>query len=280
VIAPTLHATPETIFGQDVSKYPVGGQNQVPRPTNIVNTLRAADQFHARIATPIIESFETFHDGDVPTNLMFGTNIAMLSGTRRVYTYPDPTQTVLGGFPLTGTNTLGLSGGRGQFFTLAFSAPQSAFGFFGSDVEANALSLTFVSTNGTRTDIQVPVTRPQGSGGCFFIGVIDTASPFTAVEFHNNGASDDGFDLDDFTIATPQQILQPRLSIRVSQVELCWDTTSNKVYQLQFSSSLTSNAWLPLGGTVTGNGLRYCTNDAVLPDQPQRFYQLVITNSP
>ena len=283
IIAATVHAAPEIIFGQNVSPYPIGGPNQVPRQTNITNTLQAAAQFHSRLADVLTESFETYPPGSSPTNLVFGTSTATLSGASGAWvidTFPDPTQTIDGGFPLTGTNALGLYGGTGQFLTLTFNVPQAAFGFFGSDVEVNQLHLTLVSTNGGRQDIQVPVTTPQGSGGCFYFGVIDKASPFISVEFHNDGSYDDGFDFDDMTIAVPQQVLPPRLSIRLSQVELCWDTTSNEVYQLQYRSSLTTNAWLPFGSTVTGNGLRYCTNDTILIGQPQRFYQLVITNSP
>ena len=71
------------------------------------------------------------------------------------------------------------------------------------------------------------------------------------------------------------------LDIRVSQVELCWQTASNAWYQLQYRSTLTTNQWTPLGGMwITGNGTRYCTNDTVLVGQPQRFYQVAVTNSP
>jgi len=72
-----------------------------------------------------------------------------------------------------------------------------------------------------------------------------------------------------------------RLDIRISQVELCWWTANNIWYQLQYSSTLTTNQWAPLTGTwVAGDGTRYCTNDAILLGQPQRFYQLAVTNSP
>ena len=72
----------------------------------------------------------------------------------------------------------------------------------------------------------------------------------------------------------------PALSIRVSQVELCWQTDTNFLYQLEYREALSTNSWLPLGGPVLGTGARYCTNDSILPGQPQRFYQLVLTNAP
>jgi len=72
----------------------------------------------------------------------------------------------------------------------------------------------------------------------------------------------------------------PRLDIRVSQVELCWETASNTWYQVQYRSTLTTNQWTPLTGTwITGDGTRYCTTNAILVGTPQRFYQLSVTNS-
>jgi len=69
--------------------------------------------------------------------------------------------------------------------------------------------------------------------------------------------------------------------IRVSQIELCWDTLTNNWYQLQYESSLTANQWVPLmANWLTGDGNRFCTNDAVTSDQVKRFYRLAVTNSP
>lgn len=74
---------------------------------------------------------------------------------------------------------------------------------------------------------------------------------------------------------------RPVLDIRVSQVELCWDTVPTKWYQLQYESSLTTNQWVPfMTNWIAGNGSRFCTNDAVQADQAQRFYRIAITNSP
>lgn len=77
------------------------------------------------------------------------------------------------------------------------------------------------------------------------------------------------------------EVLPPTLSIRVSQVELCWQTATNTWYQLQYRSTLTTNQWLPLSASwVAGNGTRFCTTDAIVVGSPQRFYQLSVTNSP
>ena len=71
------------------------------------------------------------------------------------------------------------------------------------------------------------------------------------------------------------------LNIRVSQVELCWDTMMTNWYQLQYKSSLTTNQWVPfMTNWIAGDGSRFCTNDAVLSDQAHKFYRIAVTNSP
>jgi hypothetical protein len=71
------------------------------------------------------------------------------------------------------------------------------------------------------------------------------------------------------------------LGIRVSHVELCWDTDTSALYQLQYRSELTTNLWVPLfTNYVKGTGSSICTNDAVLVGQPQRYYRVVSTNAP
>lgn len=75
-------------------------------------------------------------------------------------------------------------------------------------------------------------------------------------------------------------LVAPQLSIRVSQVELCWDTLANTVYEVQYSSSLTTNVWRPLVGAVVGDGSRLCVTDVVLLDQPQKLYRVIVKDSP
>lgn len=281
--APLVFAGTDIYFGEDRSPYPPypAGPNDVPRPV-YTNSQRVAAQFLARLPGVTIESFEGRANGSSPTNLTFGTNIATLNGTREVFTVLDPTMAPGGGFPTTGTNCLALTSpvGNVRSFTVTFSTPQAAFGFYGMDVEQNRFAVRLMRQNGTTSDIPVSVTVPQGSGGVFFFGVIDKDSPFTSVEFRNIGTSDETFFFDDLTIAVPELVVPPRLDMRVSHVELCWDTVTNNFYQLQYRSSLTTNVWMPLGGPVFGDGSRFCTNDAVVIGQPQRFYQLAITNSP
>jgi hypothetical protein len=65
-------------------------------------------------------------------------------------------------------------------------------------------------------------------------------------------------------------------SLRVSEVELCWETVGTKVYQPQYRSVLTANTWTALGPLIPGNGETSCIKDTVPADEPQRFYRVVM----
>jgi hypothetical protein len=199
-----------------------------------------------------------------------------MSGNRTVLSVTNSTSTLNGAFPLTGTNFVALSGGSDQSFTINFSSPESAFGFFGSDIELNELQLTLTATNGAQEVLVVPVTAPQGSGGCFYYGVIEQAAPFVSIEFKDVGTNQDGFAFDDMTIGTPATLVQPTLYIQTF-IQLHWDTVANAVYQLQHRTSLTNTSWLPFGSPVIGTGATYYTNYPVVP--PADFFRLFVTNS-
>jgi hypothetical protein len=68
------------------------------------------------------------------------------------------------------------------------------------------------------------------------------------------------------------------LTIRASQVELCWNSISNLTYQVQYRSDLTTNLWTSLVNCVQGNGATSCIFDPVVVGQPQRFYRVALTN--
>jgi hypothetical protein len=67
----------------------------------------------------------------------------------------------------------------------------------------------------------------------------------------------------------------PNLAIRLSQVELSWNTMDTVIYQVQYRSELTTNLWTDLGSTITGDGSIKLFTDAITPGEPKRFYQIV-----
>lgn len=126
----------------------------------------------------------------------------------------------------------------------------------------------------------VALTQDAGRGPVTIIQQPSAQNDYTLILDFDDVAPD-GPDFYEVTLTGLSMALLPRLDIRVSQVELCWDTLTNNSYQLQYRSTLTTNIWTPLDGTwVPGSGERYCTTDAVLLGQPQRFYQVLVTNTP
>ena len=66
-----------------------------------------------------------------------------------------------------------------------------------------------------------------------------------------------------------------RAELRVSEVELCWETVATRTYQVQDRSSLTTNLWTQLLPPAQGNGQRNCIQDAVPVGEPQRLYRII-----
>lgn len=83
---------------------------------------------------------------------------------------------------------------------------------------------------------------------------------------------------DDFTfgvVPKPECPPPPPVSIRASQVEVCWPSVSNVAYQVQYSSALTTNTWVRLFNAVVAKGTQSCITDNVVPGSPARIYRIV-----
>jgi len=76
-----------------------------------------------------------------------------------------------------------------------------------------------------------------------------------------------------FTFEAP-----PLVTIRASQVEVCWNSVSNLTYQVQYRSDLTTNLWTSLGGCIRSANSTSCVYDPIAVGQPRRFYRVVSTN--
>ena len=70
----------------------------------------------------------------------------------------------------------------------------------------------------------------------------------------------------------------PLVTIRASQVEVCWNSKSNLTYQVQYRSDLTTNLWTSLVGCIRSTNSTSCINDPIIVGQPKRFYRVVLTN--
>ena len=70
----------------------------------------------------------------------------------------------------------------------------------------------------------------------------------------------------------------PQVTIRASQVEVCWNSISNLTYQVRYRSDLTTNVWTSLGGCIRSTNSTSCISGPIVVGQPQRFYRVVLTN--
>jgi len=96
------------------------------------------------------------------------------------------------------------------------------------------------------------------------------ASSLTKLQFigTNSGPNVDLL-LDDVSV---ESVTRPVL-IGVAGFQICWESSSNRVYQLQYRSALTTNLWADLGTAITGTGLPICA--AQPTTEPQRFFRVV-----
>lgn len=74
-----------------------------------------------------------------------------------------------------------------------------------------------------------------------------------------------------FTFETP-----PLVTIRPSEVEVCWNSIPNLTYQVQYRSELTTNLWTPLGDDILSTSATSCIYDPVVVGQPQKFHRVVL----
>lgn len=79
---------------------------------------------------------------------------------------------------------------------------------------------------------------------------------------------------DDLTFSTPAPAGKPRLTIEVSHLRACWNSETNKQYQVQYRSTLTTNAWVDLGEPIPGNGTTNCITESIT--DPRRFYRVCV----
>jgi hypothetical protein len=78
-----------------------------------------------------------------------------------------------------------------------------------------------------------------------------------------------------FEFTTLPETATDHIAIRVSQVELCWATATNALYQLQSRSSLSENDWNDVGLPIQGTGSCRCVYQDIVQGRPQRFYRVV-----
>lgn len=124
--------------------------------------------------------------------------------------------------------------------------------------------------------------RPDNGNGAYQEDSLEfySAIPNTPAPTWNDQPFDDS-NCGGYVVERNDDPNHPNLAIRLSQVELSWQSATNTWYQVQYRSSLTTNQWLPLSTNwLSGDGTQFHFTDAILVGSPQKFYQLSVTNSP
>lgn len=196
-------AAPVTYFGED----PGGGEDTVLAATPSSDAAQAV--FLAGLINPGVETFEAL-SGVSPLAVNFANGItATLSGNGEVTALPNGSTNGFGRYGVTndgGDERYWESGGGENDFTITFSSPVSAFGFFGIDIGDFDGQVTATTAGGLNQVFNVGNSLNIAGGSVLFWGVIDPNASFLSVTFGNTGSGDDFFAFDDFTIGSPEQV--------------------------------------------------------------------------
>jgi hypothetical protein len=191
-------AAPQTFFGEDL------GQGENVRLSSHPNADAARAQFLANLSNPVTADLENFSDGEpAPLVVDFGAaGTATLQGTGEIVEVPSGTNG-FGRYPISGTKYLDSS----ATFSITFSQPQVAFGFFGVDIGDFNGQVTITYVDGSSQTLTIPNTTNGLGGSVLYFAFIDIANPFVSVSFGNTAIGEDVFGFDDFTIGTAQQVV-------------------------------------------------------------------------
>jgi len=188
------------------------GENQSPGFAVSGDPLTAHNNFLSSLIGVGTQSFESQSIGQTaPIVLSFpgssGSISATLTGSNVVVenNNGDAGQggNLFGRFATSGSQYLDTSTSN---FTVTFSQPVAAFGFYATDVGDIGGQLTVTTVNGGSHVYTVANTLNGNDGSLLFWGIIDTANPFLSVSFGNSAAGDDFFGFDDLTIGDLQQV--------------------------------------------------------------------------
>ena len=183
------------------------GENQTPFETVSGAPLVARNAFVAGLLPTVgTETFESFSDGVVgPLAISFpgsgaSTITATISGDGNV-----SESSAAGRFNTTGA-TAGAFPGKWwtsfELFTITFSDPISAFGFYGTDIGDfdGQVTIALTDTNNGVTNLIVDNTVNGADGSLLFWGFIDPAVAYTSITFGNTSPplGDPDFDPTDF----------------------------------------------------------------------------------
>lgn len=192
-----------TYFGEDQ------GAGETTPMTTSPNAVLAQDQFLAALIGEQIENFESFATSTAaPLAVSFGSaGTATLQGTGEVGSVTFGTTNGFGRYAVSGTNYWEAT----NAFSIEFSQPVAAFGFYGVDIgDFNGQVTLELELVGGGTETLIVPTRSSAPGGSVLYFGLLTTDPnllFTSISFGNTASGTDFFAFDDFTIASLGQVV-------------------------------------------------------------------------
>lgn len=183
------------------------------------------------------------------------TNIPANDGQFRVDLVRGPNQ-----WGMITQTVSGLTVGRRYFL---------AFNILQGQIITNA-TIRVVAQNSFR-EILNPTPNKWWTNEIQFVAAATSAGvSFSALP---TGSSDVGLFVDNIKFGT-NSWLPPNLTIQVGDVDICWQSRSDKMYQLQYELVAGPGMWFNLGGPIQGNGVTNCVLESVR-GQPKKFYRVI-----
>lgn len=199
ILTPILGlSAPVTFFGEDL------GLGEATRLLAHPNADAAQTAFLANLVGVGTENFESFSNGTgAPLPIVFpGAGTATINGTGSIVTQATGTNGY-GRYPISGDNFWE----SGSNFSISFSDPIAAFGFYGVDIgDFDGQVVLTMATGGPNVVVNIGNSINIAGGSVLYFGFYDLVNQYTSISFGNTAAGIDYFAFDDMTIGSLEQV--------------------------------------------------------------------------
>jgi len=175
-------------------------------PGGIPNSINACNQFFSHLVGVGTHEFESnAHGAIAPLAVNFGAaGTATLHGNGYVEQGTPGQTNGFGRYPVSGSKFWEADNN----FSITFSQPIAAFGFFAVDIGDFSGQVTLALDSGGIEVINVPTPANAPGGSVAYVGLIRFTGPLmTGISFGNTAAGTDFFAFDDFSIGAPGQVI-------------------------------------------------------------------------
>ncbi len=195
-------AVPIAFFGEDL------GLGELTPLSSHPNADAARNAFYSHLVGVGTETFESFAAGTAaPLGLNFpgyaSTITATMQGDGVVSAVAPGTTNWVGRYAVSGSNFWEAT----SQFSIEFSSPVAAFGFYGVDIGDFNGQVTLHMVGGGTVDLTIPNTTNGLGGSVLFYGFYDPDAQYTGITFGNTASGTDYFAFDDMTIASLEQVV-------------------------------------------------------------------------